>query len=427
MNRKAVMLAFCVLLVLSMVLTACQPSATPTAAPAATDVPVATSVPQNTEAPTEEAKDEKLPFGLLLIGPANDHGWSQAHVDGAAYMMSKLPETEMMLLENVFQGPGGQTQTGAELATDMVLNKNARVIIFNSDDMKDNAVKFAQEHPDIMVIHASGDTAWQEGENYVDLPNLKNIMGRMEYGKMMAGCAAALTTETGKIGFLGPLINDETRRLAASAYLGARYCWTEYGKKDPKDLEFKVTWIGFWFNLPGTTLDPTQVADDFYNTGYDVVISSIDTTEALTEARKFAAEGKKVWAVPYDYKDACTGADDVCLGVPYFNWGPAYVEAFNSAIDGTWKGDFVFVGPDWKDINNPDTSAIGFTKGGALSAENATTLDQFIAALGGGLNLWAGPLNYQDGSVFVKEGEFASEFQIWYLPLLLEGMEGKSE
>ncbi len=41
---------------------------------------------------------------------------------------------------------------------------------------------------------------------------------------MIAGCAAALTTQTGQIGYLGPLINDETRRLASSAYLGAKYC-----------------------------------------------------------------------------------------------------------------------------------------------------------------------------------------------------------
>ena len=62
-------------------------------------------------------------------------------------------------------------------------------------------------------------------------------MGRMEYGKMMAGFAAALTTQTGKIGYLGPLINEETRRLAASAYLGARYAWETVLKKDPQDLD----------------------------------------------------------------------------------------------------------------------------------------------------------------------------------------------
>ena len=92
-------------------------------------------------------------------------------------------------------------------------------------------------------------------------------MGKMEYGKMMAGFAAAMTTQTGKIGYLGPLVNEETRRLAASCYLGAKYAWTEVLKKEIKDLSFQVTWIGFWFNIPGVTADPTQVAENFFNTG----------------------------------------------------------------------------------------------------------------------------------------------------------------
>jgi simple sugar transport system substrate-binding protein len=375
---------------------------------------------------TAGSESKPLTVGLLLVGPANDAGWSQAHFDSMAYVKEKLPGTELIYLENVYTGSSAHTQTPAELAADMA-SKGAKVVIFNSDDQKDNAIKFAQEHPDVYVIHASGDSAWKEGKNYVDLPNLKNIMGRMEYGKMIAGCAAALTSETGKIGFLGPLINDETRRFAASAYLGAKYCWTNYLGKDAADLEFKVTWIGFWFNIPGVTLDPTQVADDFYNTGYDVVISSIDTTEALTEAKKLTADGKKVWAIPYDYSGACEGAEDVCLGVEYFNWGPAYLEAIKSAQDGTWKASFELVGPDWADINNKDTSAVGFNKGGALSADNSAKIDQFIKELGAGLNLWTGPINLQDGTVYLKDGEVATDLQVWYLPQLLEGMEGQSE
>ncbi len=373
-----------------------------------------------------EAPAAPLTVGLLLVGPANDAGWSQAHFDSMTYVKEKLPGTELLYLENVYTGSTAHTQTPAELAADMV-TKGAKVIIFNSDDQKDNAVKFAQEHPEVFVIHASGDTAWKEGKNFVDLPNMKNIMGEMEYGKMIAGCAAALTTQTGKIGFLGPLINDETRRFAASAYLGAKYCWTEYLGKDAADLEFKVTWIGFWFNIPGVTLDPTQVSDDFFNTGYDVIISSIDTTEAVTQAKKAFADGKQVWAIPYDYAGACEGADDVCLGVEYFNWGPSYVKAMQSIQDGTWKSSFDLVGPDWKDINNPDTSAVGFNKGKALSADNSAKIDQFIKELGEGLKLWKGPINLQDGSVYLADGEVATVQQIWYLPQLLEGMEGQSE
>jgi simple sugar transport system substrate-binding protein len=363
---------------------------------------------------------------MLLVGPYNDHGWSQAHYDAGKYVEGKLTGSQMIYLENVFQGPGGQTQTAAELAADMAANKGAKVVVFNSDDMKDNAVKFAQEHPETWVVFASGDTLWKEGKSYQALPNMINIMGRMEYGKMIAGCAAALTSQTGKIGYLGPLINDETRRLASSAYLGAKYCWTKYAGKDAKDLSFKVTWIGFWFNLPGITLDPTQVSDDFYNTGYDVVISGIDTTEALTEAKKMAANGKQVWSIPYDFKGACEGSDAVCLGVPYFNWGPAYLEAFQAIQDGTAEAHFEWNSPDWTDINNPDTSAVGFVKGPALGSDASANIDAFIAELAAGLNLYTGPLNLQDGTVYLKEGELGTDYQIWYLPQLLEGMEGQS-
>lgn len=102
-------------------------------------------------------------------------------------------------------------------------------------------------------------------------------------------------------------------------------------------MKFKVTWIGFWFNIPGVTSDPTQVADDFFNSGYDVVISGIDTTEALAEAKKFRGQGKEVWAIPYDYIGACEEGQEVCLGVPYFNWGPMYAKYVQEAIAGTWK------------------------------------------------------------------------------------------
>jgi simple sugar transport system substrate-binding protein len=267
-----------------------------------------------------------------------------------------------------------------------------------------------------------------DGKDYrADLANLGNVMGRMEYGKMIAGCAAALTTETGKIGYLGPLINDETRRLANSVFLGARYCWENYLGNDPADLEFSVNWIGFWFNIPGVTLDPTVVANDFFDSGVDVIISGIDTTEGLVVAGQRAAGGETVWAVPYDFEGACEEAPEVCLGVPYFNWGPRYLEVAQSVIDGTFTADFQWLGPDWDDINNPETSSVGWLNGDGLGADAATDLETFIAGLAdGSINLYVGPLNYQDGSVFLADGEVATDFQIWYTEQLLEGMIGAS-
>ena len=97
-----------------------------------------------------------------------------------------------------------------------------------------------------------------------------------------------------------------------------------------------------------------------------------------------------------------------------------------SVIDGTFKAGFEWNGPDWKDINNPDTSAVGFVKGEGLGDAEGD-LDAFIAELAGGLDLWTGPLNYQDGSAFLGDGEEATLQQIWYMPQLLEGVEGASE
>jgi simple sugar transport system substrate-binding protein len=174
------------------------------------------------------------------------------------------------------------------------------------------------------------------------------------------------------------------------------------------------------------TSDPTQVADDFFNSGYDVVLSGIDTTEALVEAKKMHDAGQSVWAIAYDFKDNCNVAPEICLGVPYFNWGPAYLATIQTAIDGSWTEGFQWNGPDWSDINNPDTSAVGFVKGDALSDEASTHLDEFIAALAGGLNLWTGPINLQDGTAYLTDGQVATDLEVWYLPQLLEGMEGQS-
>lgn len=415
-------------ILVAMLLAACKPAATPEPTAVVekpTEAVVATTeAPAETVAPTEAPAPEEFIFGMLFVGPYNDHGYSQAHYEGGLYVEENLPGAKMIYIDkvNTADRPG---TTPAQLAEDLV-SKGAKLIIFNSDDMKDSAVEFAQAHPDIPTIHASGDTSWKDGKNYVDLPLFGNSFGRMEYGKMIAGCSAALTTKTGQIGYLGPLINDETRRLASSAYLGAKYCYEKYAGKDPATLKFKVTWIGFWFNIPGFTSDPTQVADDFLNSGYDVIISGIDTTEGLVQAGKAREAGKDAWAVPYDYVAACEEGKDVCLGVPYFNWGPVYLKQVQAVLDGTFASYFEWLSPDWTDINNVDSSPVGFKKGEGLSDEAGASLDEFIAELAGGLNLWTGPLNLQDGTEYLADGVVATDVQVWYLPQLLEGMEGQS-
>lgn len=367
-----------------------------------------------------------FPFGVVLVGPHNDHGWSEAHFIGAQYAERKVPGARMVYVDNV--NPAAKPGVTVPQVVDDLVSKGAKLVLTTSDDFKDGTLEAAKSHPELPIINVSGDQAWRAGKDYKAPPNESNFMGRMEYMKMVGGCAASLTTRTGKIGFLGPLANDETRRLADSAYLGARYCWTTYLGRRAADLAFKVTWIGFWFNIPGQTLDPTKVADDFFTTGHDVVISGIDTTEALVEANKLAKAGRHVFAVPYDFKNACAEAPAVCLGVPYFNWGPAYAKAIKMVQSGAYKQYWDWNGPDWTNINAPDTSAVGFEKGPALSAKAGARLDALIRAMGSrSVVLWKGPLRLQDGTSYLASGQAASDLQVWYMPQLLQGMQGAAK
>jgi simple sugar transport system substrate-binding protein len=367
------------------------------------------------------AADKSFTFGVLLVGPYNDHGYSQAHYEGGKYVEKTIAGTKMIYIDKV--NPADRPGITIPQLVDDMVEKGAKLIIANSDDMKDGIREAASMHPEIDFIHISGDDVVTGKAP----KNLANLFGKMEYGKMMAGFAAAMTTKTGKIGYLGPLVNDETRRLASSCYLGARYAWEKILKKDPADLKFQVTWIGFWFNIPGVTADPTQVAQNFFNSGYDVVVSGIDTTEAVVVARQKRQQGKEAWAIPYDYVGACEGASTVCLGVPYFNWGPGYIYFLKKSMADMFESEWVWLGPDWKNINDIDTSTIGFEKGGALPEKVSNALSAFIIDLGSGkLDLFKGPLYYQDGSTYLKAGQVASDKEIWYMKQLLKGMSGQS-
>ncbi|ADU63680.1 MAG: BMP family ABC transporter substrate-binding protein [Pseudodesulfovibrio sp.] len=365
------------------------------------------------------AKD--FTIGLILVGPYNDKGYSQAQFDGGKYVEAKMPGAKMIYLDKV--NPADRPGLTIPQVVDDLIEKGADLIIAGSDDMKDGILEAAAMHPDKTFVHVSGDATW--GGN--GPANLGNLFGRMEYPKMMAGFTAAMTTQTGKIGFLGPLINEETRRLVASAYLGAAHAWTTVRGKDIKDLSFNVKWIGFWFNIPGVTADPTQVAGSFYDSGCDVIISGIDTPEAVTVARQKSGQGKNVFAIPYDYEKACEGQGAICLGVPYFNWGPGFLRIAKQVQDGTYKPAFEWEAPHWANINDHDKSPVGFMPGEGMTAQTQAKLDEFVARMGSGqLDLFTGPLNYQDGSVFLKPGEKATDKQIWYMEQLLEGMTGLS-
>lgn len=376
------------------------------------------------------AQDEIF-YGVVLVGPKNDRGWSQSHFEAGQYVEANNENATMLFFESLNEADTPEA-TLMDVVTEMV-DSGAEVIFTTSASFEQDTNGVAEAFPEVVFVNITGSNVL-----HGDAPsNVGNFNTLMEVPRLLAGCSAALASETGKIGYLGALIDPETRRLAASSYLGARHCWNTYKADMGMDLEFTVTWIGFWFHIPGFTLDPTEVANEFFDNGADVVISGIDTTEAIQVAGRRASEGNRTFAIPYGNAGGCDEAPEACLGVAYYNWGPAYLDVVNSVQDGSWEQSWQWLGLDWMDINNPDTSTSGYLRGTGMPEDIAADLDEFQGALADYMSaqdmgvesiyLWEGPLNLQDGTELAAKGEAVPLLDIWFVPQLLEGMIGASE
>ncbi len=378
------------------------------------------------------AQDDEVIFGMVLVGPQDDRGWSQAHYEGGLYIEENLDGASMLVFESL--NAADTPEVTLRDVVDIFVSEGASVIFTTSDAFEEDTTALAADFPDVTFINVSGDDVLLGTAS----ENVGNVMAKIEWSRLIAGCAAGLTTETGNIGYLGPLINAETRRVSASAYLGASYCYENYNPlAETTDLTYEVTWIGFWFPIPGVTLDATEETNAFYDRGFDVVMSGIDSTEMVTVAQNRTEEGETVYSMPYNSPSGCGVGEDSCLGVPFYNWGPAYLAIVEDVVAGEWEQDWNWEAPDWEGgMNNPDTSITGFEIGPGLPEEHLENLNAFIDELvafatdemhEGEMFLWEGPLNLQDGTVLAEEGEFVSEDDIWYLAQLLEGMVGASE
>ena len=125
--RKNVMTFALLAMALVMVLSACGPTPTPVTQAPATPPPA--TQPPATQPPAPTATQPSAPaataapfvFGMLLVGPHNDQGWSQATYDGGQYVEQKIAGSKMLYLENVYSGsPAYPGQTASQLAAKLV-------------------------------------------------------------------------------------------------------------------------------------------------------------------------------------------------------------------------------------------------------------------------------------------------------------------
>jgi basic membrane protein A len=244
---------------------------------------------------------------MVLIGPHDDGGWSQAHYEGLTYVEQNVPNVHVAYIENVPEGADSEQVFRA------LSRKGFDLIFGTSFGFMDPMETVASEFPDTKYIHISGYKS--NGENF------GNLFGAMENMKYLAGMlAGARAKQDGnpKLGYMATFPIPEEIRLGNAIALGMRETCPE--------CTMDVRWINTWH-------DPViekEAAASLFDAGSQVVFTGADTPAVADVAQE---KGK--WGITYDWSGSCKV--ERCLTAPYWNWGPVYAKLAQGVIDGSYQ------------------------------------------------------------------------------------------
>ena len=88
---------------------------------------------------------EEFPFGVILVGPYNDHGWSEAHYTAGQYVEEKIPGTKMVWLDKL--NPADRPETTLEQVVDDMVSQGTKLIFTTSDDFMVDTDSAAKNTP----------------------------------------------------------------------------------------------------------------------------------------------------------------------------------------------------------------------------------------------------------------------------------------
>ena len=92
-------------------------------------------------------EDGKFNVAMVLIGPHDDGGWSQAHFEGLEYVAENIPNVHTAYIENVPEG------SESEQVFRSLSRKGFDLVLGTSFGYMDPMEIVAGEFPDIMYIH----------------------------------------------------------------------------------------------------------------------------------------------------------------------------------------------------------------------------------------------------------------------------------
>ncbi|MDU9004957.1 BMP family ABC transporter substrate-binding protein [Sedimentitalea todarodis] len=336
---------------------------------------------------TGAVAQDKTKVGFIYVGPVGDGGWTYEHDKGRQAVAAEFGDkVETTFVESVPEGPDAE-----RVMTQMALN-GADLIFTTSFGYMDQTINVAKKFPNVKFEHATG---------YKTAPNVSVYSARFYEGRAVQGHIAGSMTKSNIVGYIGSYPIPEVIRGINSAFIHA--------KKVNPDVEFKIIWAYTWFD-PAKEADAAKV---LIEQGADVILQHTDSTAPQAAAK--AAGNVITFGQASDMSEY---APMPRVSSIIDNWAPYYIARTAAVMDGTWET-----------VNTWHGIAEGMVGIGEISeavpAElKAEALALKAAIADGEHHPFTGPLNKQDGSVWLAEGDTADDATLAGMNFYVEGIEG---
>ncbi|EAQ25500.1 MULTISPECIES: BMP family ABC transporter substrate-binding protein [unclassified Roseovarius] len=331
---------------------------------------------------------DKTKVGFIYVGPIGDGGWTYEHDKGRLAVEAHFGDA----VETVYQESVPEGADAERAITQMAL-QGADLIFTTSFGFMEPTLAVAEKFPDVKFEHATG---------YKTLPNVSTYSARFYEGRAVQGHIAGKMTKSNIVGYIASYPIPEVIRGINSAYIHA--------KKVNPDVEFKIIWAYTWF-------DPAKEADAataLIEQGADVILQHTDSTAPQAAAEK---AGNVV---------TFGQASDMSEYAPFprvssiiDNWAPYYIARTQAVMDGTWESTQTWdgIGPGMVGIGEISDAVPAEVKEEALALK--------AAMADGSYHPFSGPLNKQDGSVWLAEGAVADDGTLLGMDFYVEGLTGE--
>lgn len=331
--------------------------------------------------------EDATKVGFIYVGPVNDGGWSQHHHEAAMEMAAHFGDAvEVIEQESVPEG------ADAVRAISQMALAGADIIFTTSFGFMDATIEAAEKFPDVKFEHATG---------YKTAENVGVYSARFYEGRAVEGFLAGKMTETNKIGYIGSFPIPEVIRGINSSFHNAKLV-------NP-DVTMSVVWLNTWFD-PAKEADATQAMID---QGIDVILQHTDSTAPQSVAKDAGGVytfGQAADMAEFAPMPRISSIIDV--------WAPYYIERVQAVIDGTWESDNTWdgIGPGMVGIGE-----ISDAVPADIKAEAEALRDKIAS---GEYHPFTGPINYQDGTPWLAEGETPDDGTLAGMTFYIEGLEG---